>query len=339
MTLVNGVGLIMFSGVIAYAVFGGADFGTGFWDLTAGNSRRGGPLRSLIDHSLGPVWEANHVWLIFILVFLWTGFPVAFAALSTTLILPLAAAALGIVLRGAGFAFRKFAASLPAARTFGVLFAVSSLITPFFLGTVAGAVAAGRVPASGAGDRWTSWTGPTSLLGGILAVLTCAYLAGVFLAADSLRTGDSALGEQLRRRVVVVGAVTGTVVLGGALPLRADAPTLYHRLSGQGIVFVVVSAAAGTLSLGMVLARRYAHARVAATTAVVAVVAGWGFAQYPWVLVNALRLDQAAGARAALMGLVWVGVGALVIVVPSLTWLFRLAQRPSPLIDREPAGH
>jgi cytochrome d ubiquinol oxidase subunit II len=340
-SLVDVVGAILFVGVVAYAVFGGADFGTGFWDLTAGDSRRGGPLRSLIDHSLGPVWEANHVWLIFVLVYLWTGFPTAFAAMSTTLQVPLAAAALGIVLRGAGFAFRKFSSSIPAARAFGAIFALSSIITPFFLGAVSGAVAAGRVPADGSGDRWTSWTGPTSLLGGALAVLTCAYLAGVFLVADASRTNQVALVEGLRRKVVGVGIVTGAVVIGGALPLRSDATVLYDRLSGRGVVVVVLSALAGSASVVLLLARRDSQARLAATAAVVAVLIGWGFAQYPWVLVDELQLEDAAGARPTLIGLVVVGGLATVMVVPSLVWLFRLVHQDSwsePPPDARRAG-
>ena len=146
MSLADVVAIILFVGVIAYAVLGGADFGSGVWDLTAGDAEKGGRLRRVIDHAIGPVWEANHVWLIFVLVVLWTGFPDAFAALMRTLAIPFWLAGLGIVLRGAGFAFRKFAPDLRFARASGIVFAASSLITPFFLGAIAGAVASGRVP-------------------------------------------------------------------------------------------------------------------------------------------------------------------------------------------------
>jgi cytochrome d ubiquinol oxidase subunit II len=142
------VAVAMFAGLGVYALFGGADFGAGFFDLTAGR-RRGDELRSQIDHSIGPVWEANHVWLIYVLVIAWTGFPTAFAAVTTTLMLPLALALLGIVARGASFAFRKYAPSYGHAQLFGVVFSGSSLIAPFFLGTVAGAIASG----AGAGPR------------------------------------------------------------------------------------------------------------------------------------------------------------------------------------------
>src|ERR671939_480002 len=137
---------VAFLAIIAYALFGGADFGAGIWDLLAGGAVTGRPRRTLIEHSIGPVWEANHVWLIFVLVVLWTGFPPAFAAVASTLYLPLTAAALGMIARGSAFAFRKTVTRLGLQRLFGAAFAFSSVVTPFFLGTVAGAVASGRVP-------------------------------------------------------------------------------------------------------------------------------------------------------------------------------------------------
>ena len=242
----------------------------------------------------------------------------------TTLSLPLAFAAAGIALRGAGFAFRKFSSSLRSARLFGAIFAVSSVATPFFLGAVAGAIASGRVPAAGYGDRWTSWTGPSSMLGGTLAVTTCAFLAGTFLLADASRAGSAAIVAQLHRRVLMVGVLTGAIALGGALPLRADAPTLFAHLSGRGLPLVAGSALAGTFTVWSIARRRYRVARVGAVLAVAAVLAGWGTGQYPWLLADTLRLDAAAGAHATLVALLVVGAIALVIVVPSLAWLYRL---------------
>ena len=324
MTVVDLVAALLFGGVVAYSLFAGADFGSGFWDLTAGGDRRGAPVRTLVDHSIGPVWEANHVWLIFVLVFLWTGFPRGFTAITTTLSVPLTFALTGIVLRGAGFAFRKFAVTLAGARAFGVVFALSSVITPFFFGAAVGGVVSGRVPAAGGGDRWTSWTGPSSLLGGTVAVLTCAYLAGVLLLADAERGGQPALAEHLRRRVVSMALVTGLVVTAGVEVLRHDAPTLFHRLVGRALPVVVASALAGSASVVAGARRRFAVARLAAGAAVGAVVVGWGVAQYPWMLVDRLTLADAAGARATLAALIEVGVVAVVVVVPSLLWLFRL---------------
>src|SRR3990172_7681984 len=220
----------MWVGVTLYTVFGGADFGAGVWDLLAGRAEPGRPRRALIEQSIGPVWEANHVWLIFVLVFLWTGFPRAFAPLASTMLIPLTAAALGIILRGSGFAFRKTVTTLPLERLFGATFAASSLLTPFFLGAIAGGVASGRIPAAGAGDLVGSWWNPTSMLGGALAVTSCAFLAASFLAADSVRSGMDAEAEWFRERALVVGILAGLIAMSGILVLRSDAPTLFHGL-------------------------------------------------------------------------------------------------------------
>jgi cytochrome d ubiquinol oxidase subunit II len=329
MTLAIVVAVAMFAGVVVYALFGGADFGSGFWDLTAGGAERGGRLRVLIDHSIGPVWEANHVWLVYILVFWWTAFPRAFAAVTTTLLVPMLFALLGIVLRGAGFAFRKYAATLAQARLFGAVFAGASLITPFFLGVVAGAVASGRVPAGGYGGAWSSWVHPTSLFGGIIAVFTCSFLAGVFLTADASRSADPDLAEQLRRRTLGLGVLTGAVVLIGLVPIRRDAPTLSTGLTGRALPLVLISAVAGVATLYLLVRRRYPLARLGAVTAVAAVVIGWGAAQYPWMLTDQVRIADAAGARATLIGLLVVVALAAVLVVPALAYLFWLTQTES----------
>src|SRR5881394_1713823 len=197
----DAVAVVLFFGVVAYAVFGGADFGAGFWDLVAGGPQHGARPRAVIAHSIGPVWEANHVWLIFALVVLWTGFPEAFASITLTLFVPLSIAALGIVFRGSGFAFRKEVFRTSSQRNFGAAFALSSVLVPYCMGAIAGAIASGHVPAGGkAGDPWSSWINPTAILGGVLAVIVCAYLAAVYLVWDSRRLGRDDMVEYFRRR-------------------------------------------------------------------------------------------------------------------------------------------
>ena len=326
MTLEVAVAAALFVGVLAYALFAGADFGSGFFDLTAGGATGGAEMRSLVDHSIGPVWEANHVWLIFCLVTWWTGFPQSFAAVTTTLFIPLVLALVGIVLRGAAFAFRKYAPSLGQARLYGAVFAGSSLITPFFLGTVAGGIASGRVPADGYGDRWSSWLNPTSVFGGIIAVGTCAFLAGVFLCADARRTGHDALTGRLRAMTLGIGIVTGLVVFAALVPIQKDAPTLAHGLETQAAPLIVVSGIAGITTLVLLWKERFAVARISAVAAVATVVCGWGVGQYPWLLVDQVRIDDAGGARSTLVALV-VAVGcAAVVVLPPLGALFWFAQ-------------
>ncbi|NPC97240.1 cytochrome d ubiquinol oxidase subunit II [Nocardioides sp. zg-DK7169] len=326
MTLAVAVAAALFVGVVAYALFGGADFGSGFYDLTAGGARTGAALRTLIDHSIGPVWEANHVWLIYVLVMWWTGFPESFATAMSTLILPMLFALAGIVLRGAAFAFRKYAETLSQARLFGAVFAGSSLIAPFFFGTVAGAIASGRVPADGTGDRIGSWVNPTSLFGGLIAVGTCAFLAGCFLCADAERTGQPRLAGQLRTRTLGVGVATGVLVFVALVPLRRDAPTLTEGLETQAAPLIVLSGIAGVATLVLVYLRRFAVARVSALVAVAAVISGWGVAQYPWLLVDEVTINDAAGADTTLRALLVTVALAVVLVVPAMAYLFRLTQ-------------
>ncbi|MCU0260603.1 MAG: cytochrome d ubiquinol oxidase subunit II [Ilumatobacteraceae bacterium] len=328
MSLPDVVAAIMFVGVIAYAVFGGADFGSGIWDLTAGGDEAGAPLRSLIDRVIGPVWEANHVWLIFVLVWLWSGFPEPFAAVMETLYLPFALAGLGIVLRGSTFAFRKFAPTLGSARLFGILFAVSSVATPFVFGAIAGAIASGRVPLDGSGDPISSWTGPTSIVGGVLAVLTCAFLAAAFLTAEAEHRGQPDVALACRRRAIGAGVVTGAVALVAILVLREDAPTLFDGLTGRAVPLIAISGIAGLLAMVTLWQRRLVLARVSAIVAVVAVVAGWGVAQYDWLLTDVVTIDDGAGARPTLWALVIVFLLAGVLVLPPLGYLFWLTQRP-----------
>jgi cytochrome d ubiquinol oxidase subunit II len=316
----------LFIGVIAYALFGGADFGSGFYDLTAGGSLKGAELRTLIDHSIGPVWEANHVWLIYVLVMWWTAFPATFAAAMTTLFVPMLLALVGIVLRGASFAFRKYSATLAQARLYGAIFAGSSVITPFFLGAVAGAIASGRVPADGEGDRFASWLTPTSIFTGVIAVGTCAFLAGVFLVAESARQDRTALTDTLRRRTLVVGVVTGIVVFAALIPVTRDAPTLSEGLTGRAAPLLVASGLAGVATLVLLVRRRYSLGRVTAAVAVGTVVAGWGVGQYPWLLVDEVRIVDAAGASATLSALMVAVALAAVLVLPALGYLYWLTQ-------------
>jgi cytochrome bd ubiquinol oxidase subunit II len=330
MTAAEALLALMWAGITAYALFGGADFGAGFWDLVAGGPQRGSAQRRLIEHAIGPVWEANHVWLIFVLVVLWTGFPDAFAAIASSLYVPLTLVAVGVILRGAGFAFRKAVTGVTLERLFGATFAASSVITPFFLGTVAGAVASGRVPAGIAqAHPVRSFVNPTSALGGVLAVVVCAYLAAVYLMADARRSGEPDLVEGFRRRALGSGAVAGAVVLGGIAVLRADAPDLFDGLTGRGMPLVVLSALTGIASLACVWHRRFVAARVTAAGAVTAVLWGWAAAQYPDLLTGQLTIAEAAAPavtlRAALLSL---GVGA-VLVIPALVVLFAVFQRES----------
>jgi cytochrome d ubiquinol oxidase subunit II len=316
-------------GISAYVLLAGADFGGGLWDLLAGGSRCGERQRALIEHSVGPVWEANHVWLIFVLVLVWTAFPPLFASVSSTLYIPLTLVALGVIARGSAFAFRKAVTELWQRRLFGAAFAFSSVVTPFFLGAAGGAIASGRVPPGiAAGDVLTSWWNPTSVMAGAFTVGACAYLAAVYLTADARRGGQADLAEQFRRRGLVTGIILGGLAITGLFLMHIDAPFLYARLTGPvALPLVVLSIVAGVLSLGLLLIRRFMLVRLTAALAVAAVLWGWGLAQYPYVLLPGLTLSQAAAPPAALWATALCMAAGLVLLLPSLAWLFLQFQR------------
>ena len=251
MTKADLAAVILWTGATLYAVFGGADFGGGLWDLIAGDAEKGDRPRARIQQSLTPVWEANHVWLIFILVVLWTAFPEAFSAIMSTLYVPLALAAVGIVLRGAGFAFRKSVRRLELRRAMGAAFAISSVLTPFFMGTVVGAVAAGNVPAGGNGDAFSSWIEPLPLLTGALFVATGAYLAAIFLVADSHGSGEPEMEGYFSRRALAAGLVAGALAVVGLVLLHSEAHYAYDRLVAEGLPLVILSAVCGLLAVAM----------------------------------------------------------------------------------------
>jgi cytochrome bd ubiquinol oxidase subunit II len=320
------VAAILWIGVTVYAMFGGADFGAGMWDLVAGRSDRAERARALIDHSIAPVWEANHVWLIFVLVVLWTAFPPAFSAVMTTLYVPLALAALGIVLRGSGFAFRHALPGpvrAPATRVFGI----SSLLTPFFMGTVVGAVASGEVPAGGGGDPISSWTGIVPLVTGVLFVAASAYLAAVFLVRDAGAAGDEDLEDYFAGRALAMAVIAGGAAVAGVLALRSDARFVYDGLTGPGLPLVIASGLCGLGAL-VLLARRVTLAiRSLAVAAVAAVVWGFFVAQHPYMLPESLTIDEAVGVSATQTGVIIVFVVAGIVCLPAFGLLYLLAQR------------
>lgn len=340
---------ILIVALSAYAVLGGADFGAGFWDLTAGGAERGARMRGLIKRSMGPVWEANHVWLIVVLVILWTCFPDAFGPLMETLYVPLFLAGVGIIFRGAAFAVRGEAATIAEARVLGATFALSSLLTPFFLGCALGAVAAGEVPAGGDPSQpFSSWTGAVPILAGLLAVTSGVYVAAVFLAGDATRAQMPDLAAAFRRRALGAAVVAGALAIGGLFVVDSEAPALFDGLtSGLGLVMVLVSAAVGVLTLALIWTNRFEPARYTAGVAVGSILAGMALALRPDFLPGELSFQDAAAGDPTLIATLIALVLALAVIVPSLWWLFMLAlggqlaerfQPIAPLGSREKDG-
>jgi cytochrome d ubiquinol oxidase subunit II len=335
--------VVVLVGITAYTVLAGADFGAGLWQLTPGEGERARSLRDYARHAITPVWEANHVWLIFVLTVAWTCYPSAFAAIASTLAVPLTIAALGIVLRAIGYLLRGQLDTLGESRRVEQLLALASIIVPFSLGTVIGGIATGRVPPGNArGDPVTSWLNPTSIAIGAVAVATTAYISAVWLTADAARDGKHELSEAFRRRALVTAVVTGAIALASLLVVRSDSDRLWHGLtSWPGVGAVVVSAIAGVAALGLVAGRRLEPARVVSAIAVAAIIAGWALAQRPEILPG-LSISQAAAGRATLIAtLVGLAIGSL-ILFPSLGILFRMVLRrsftaaPAPTAPTEP---
>jgi cytochrome d ubiquinol oxidase subunit II len=270
---------------------------------------------------MGPVWEANHVWLVFVLVVCWTAYPVAFGSIASTLAVPLLIAAIGIIIRGTSYVLRgeQDTPALTAA------FALSSVLTPFALGAAIGAIASGQVPVgNAAGDEISSWTGATSITIGALAVAFCAYLSAVYMAGDAARQGSERLSGAFRSRALAAGLLTGALALAGLLVLKSDVPRLYDGLtSGAGLAAVLASAAAGAAALWLLWARRFELARYSAALAVAATVAGWGIAQSP-VFLPGLTIHEAAAGHSTLVALLVSIAAGLVLLVPSLALLFGL---------------
>jgi cytochrome d ubiquinol oxidase subunit II len=329
MELADVPAILILVGIAAYIVFAGADFGAGLWYLLAGPGAGGRPIRDFTYHAMAPVWEANHVWLIFVLVVTWTAYPTAFGSIASTLAVPLFIAAIGIIMRGTAYALRSGAA--PDRETEGAtgfIFGISSILTPFALGTVIGGIAAGEVPVGNAeGDLITSWLNPTSIAIGVLAVATSGYLSAVYLAGDARRNREPELERAFRARALAMGAIAGVLAVVGLIVLRGDARGLFDDLtSGAGLAAVLVSGAAGIGTIALVWAERYEPARVSAALAVAAVIAGWGLAQRPDLLPGLTIDDGAAGDSTLVALVVSIGVG-LVILVPSLLLLYGLLLR------------
>ena len=311
-------------GLALYTVLSGADFGAGFWQLVATDE----DIRDEAHHAMGPVWEANHVWLIFVLTVVWTAYPAAFGSIASTLSIPLFVAGIGIVLRGGAYALRPGTRNAAEQRRIDTVFAVSSILTPFALGTAVGGLASERVSVGNPGGSLvTSWLNPLSITIGALAVAASAYMAAVFLCGDAVRHGKPALAERFRMRALAAGVVAGAAALAGIVVLHIDAERLFTRLTqGDGLPALIVSVAAGGATLALLWRRRYEPARYTAGLAVAAVISGWALAQNP-VFLHGLTIREAAASHDTLVAVVVAVLAGAVLLFPSLGLLFRLTLR------------
>jgi len=315
----------------AYVLSGGADFGGGVWDLLASGPRKA-VQRELVAHAIGPVWEANHVWLILAIVLLFTCFPPAFARLAVTLNLPLTGVLIGIVLRGSAFAFRGHGGERDAVqRRWGRVFAVASLVTPILLGVTVGAVASGATREGSPGAGFVAgyvapWLTPFAFAVGLFTLSCFAFLAAVYL---TLEAAVEPLREDFRRRAIASGVAVGAMAALALLVARPAAPLVSEGLTSLAWAapFQLATGSAAVTALGALWRRRYHLARIAAATPVSLILWGWAGSQYPYIVPPDLTFGAAA-APAATLRLV---LGALalgaVVLGPSLFYLFRVFKR------------
>ena len=328
MTLAEIIAGIVVITLNAYVLLAGADFGGGVWDLLARGPRRRDQ-RALVAEAIGPVWEANHVWLILALVLLFSCFPAAFARLSIRLHIPLSLALIGIVLRGSAFAFRSYGGQRDdVQRNWGRLFAIASVVAPLLLGMAVGAVATGRVGdvGRGTGEGFYSlyvgtWLNPFALAVGVFALACFAYLAAVYL---TLETEDPALQDDFRRRAMASGIA---VMATGIIALALQKGLLGASWASPLHVLTAVAALGGLAALWL---RRWRWARVAAAGEVSLILWGWALVQYPYLVPPDYTIEGAAAPAITLkLALAALGVGGLVLF-PSLYYLFHVFKAPAP---------
>jgi cytochrome bd ubiquinol oxidase subunit II len=317
--------VFILAGLTLYTVLGGADLGAGFWQLATVRRSNAPSIRDFAHRAMGPVWEANHVWLVFVLTVFWTSYPKAFGSIMSTLAVPLFIALLGILLRGVSYAMREGAATPRESGRIDTRFALSSILVPFTLGAAIGGIATNRVPVgNAAGDMWSSWLNPTSIVIGTIAVATSAYLAAVYLAADAAHDRELTLERSFRVRALGAGVIAGTIAIAGMFVVNGDDHALVHSLlHGRALPAVITSGLAGVATLLLVYRRRYELARYAASLAVATVVVAWALSRWPTILPG-LSVHQAAAGHDTLVCVVVAVLGGAVLLFPALALLFRL---------------
>lgn len=325
--------------LVIYALLGGADYGGGLWDLLA-RGPRADRQRVLIERSIAPVWEANHVWLIVVVVVLFVGFPRAFAVISVALHVPLTLLLLGIVLRGTAFTFRHYDRSSEEARSrWGSVFAWASAFTPLMLGITLGAVSAGTIQIEGSGDaeRVTSglvdsWLAPLPLAAGVMALALFAFLSAVYLCVEA--GPDFALAEDFRGRAILAGVAVAAAAATGLL--AAGPRSVFGGRLLHGPLTWPIQLATGLCAItafAALLRRRYQLARVAAIAQVTLILVGWALAQLPYLIAPDLTLEEAAAPRITLVLLLGaLGAGSL-ILAPTLYWLLRVFKREPAFVE------
>ncbi len=336
MTLTYTIVIILWLSLIVYAVLGGADFGGGIWDFFA-FGQEAQRQRRLIGQALGPVWEANHVWLIFLIVGLFTAFPLAFSVLSIALFVPFTLAVIGIVMRGAAFMFRgQVDDATPSRRIWGRVFSTASTITPFFFGAAAAAVASGQVHVEAGRvqtDLLAGWTTPFALTIGALALSLCAVLAAVNLIVEAQDSDEPELVEAFRRRAMIAGAITLGLDAMAFILSPFQAPLLLNGALDHALPLIIATALIGVGAATSLLLRRYRLARVLAFTVTAFIFASWGLSQFPYLVPVSVTISNAASPPSTQLALLIGTLVGMALLLPSLWLLFHVFKGKHPALN------
>jgi cytochrome d ubiquinol oxidase subunit II len=327
----EGVAGVMVIALVVYGLTAGADFGGGILDIVA-HGPRAKEQRAAIEQAIAPIWEANHVWLILVLVLLFVAFPEAFAAISTWLFVPILLLVVGIVIRGAAFIFRAYDVHTDTVqRRWGRIFSAASVLAPFMLGVVVGSLARGD--ATQAERGWWSWVSPFPFVTGGFAVALFAFLAAVYLTVETA----GALQEDFRRRALWAGISVFALAAAAGATSAVEAPLVFAGLTHRWFSLPLqgTTAVAAIGAFAALFTRRFRLARMAAAAQVSLIVVGWAASQYPWLLVPDYTIASAAAPRITLVLLLWAVTAGAVFLVPALWLLFRVfkGRHPSSVAD------
>ena len=322
-TIIAGV---MVGSLVLYALLGGADYGGGVWDLFAFGPRAR-EQRKLIADAISPVWEANHVWLILVVVILFTAFPPAFAAIATALHIPITLLLIGIVLRGTAFTFRTYDVQRDdVQRRWSIVFSIASIITPILLGTALGAIASGTIRVENGAVTsgfFRSWLAPFPLAVGLFALALFAFLAAVYL---TLEARERKLQEDFRMRAIIAGVAVGLLALMVFILAKTGAPTVRAGISRSwwALGLHILTAIFATSAFVTLWTRRYRLARVCAAAQVTLILLGWAFAQFPHLVEPDLTISSAAAPQITLQLLLGALAAGAILLFPSYYYLFRI---------------
>jgi cytochrome d ubiquinol oxidase subunit II len=330
------VAILLWLSIIIYAVFGGADFGAGIWELFTFGPH-GQEQRELITSAFSPVWEANNVWLTYLIVGIFTAFPIVAAMLANALFIPITLALIGVVFRGASFAFRSHVRKAIPLRLFWArFFSVASIITPFLLGTTAGAVASSMLHLHHGQPPilvWWPWLNPFSLIIGFLALSICASISATYLTVNAQNQGNTELMEDFRTRAMIAGAVTTVLSIAGLVLLPFFAPVLWHGLfSGIFAIWgTIVTVVIGLLAAFALYHRHYRIARILVAVDVASFLGTWGLAQTPYIVPPDLTIGSAASPPTTMWAFSVSAILGMLLIGPSLWFLFHTFESNNPL--------